>query len=318
MFQHILVPLDGSILAEGVLPHISLLAKAGAGRVTLLHVLDPQAQTVRSAMVDPFEWQIRKAEAETYLRTMANRLEEAAFRPEVEIMEGRAAESVIRFASDHQVDLIALSSHGQSGISSWNVSSVVQKIVLRARRSILIVRAYQAPLDSDEGLHYQRIVVPLDGSQRAEVALAAASELARANDAELRVIHIVERPEIPHRTPLSQEDQDLIDRMTERKRVEAMKYLSELKVYQDLKLETSVLESENVITALHQAVEDVQADMVVCSAHGYTGTTRWPYGSVAVSFIIYGSAPLLIVQDLPENRIELTSAELAARERGGR
>ena len=318
MFQHILVPLDGSTLAEGVLPHVSLLARAGARRVTLLHVLDPMAQSVRTAMVDPFEWQIRKAEAETYLRSMANRLEELDFRPEVEIMEGRAAESVIAFASDQQVDLIALSSHGQSGISSWNVSSVVQKIILRARRSILIVRAYQSPPDTAQGLEYQRIVVPLDGSQRAEVALSMASELARATAAELRVIHIVESPEIPHRTPLSQEDQELIDRLTERKRVEAMKYLSELKVHEDLKLETSVMESDNVISALHEAIEEVHADLVVLSAHGYTGTTRWPYGSTTVSLITYGTAPLLIVQDLPENRIELTSAELAARERGGR
>ena len=79
--------------------------------------------------------------------------------------------------------LIILSSHGQSGLSEWNVSSVVQKIVLRARTSIMIVRAYQRIPPETAGLRYRRILVPLDGSQRAECVLPVAVTLARSHEA---------------------------------------------------------------------------------------------------------------------------------------
>jgi hypothetical protein len=57
--------------------------------------------------------------------------------------------------------------------------------------------------------------------------------------------------------------------------------------------------------------------LVALSAHGYSGGTRWPYGSLTTSFILYGNKPLLIVQDLPRQEIEPTAAELAVREFGG-
>ncbi len=61
---------------------------------------------------------------------------------------------------------------------------------------------------------------------------------------------------------------------------------------------------------------ELKADLVLLSAHGYSGETRWPYGSLATSFILYGNTPLLIVQDLPRQAIEPTAAELATREFG--
>lgn len=317
MFQHILVPLDGSVLAEGILVHVQAIAHIEAPRVTLLRVLDPSSQA-RPGVVDPFDWQIQKAEARTYLQQIAGRMEAAGFTPEIVLLEGNAAESVIEYAQTSQADLIALSSHGRSGISSWNISSVVQKIIQRARRSILLVRAYQAAPYAAQEARYRRILLPVDGSQRAEVVIPVAVELARNQEAELHIVHIVQKPEIPHRTPLTLEDLDLVNRITERKRVEAMKYMDDLKQRLGMDVETSVVESESVIRSLHLYEEDVAADLVLLSAHGSSGETRWPYGSVTFSFITYGTTPLLIVQDMPAESIEPTEAELAARERGGR
>jgi nucleotide-binding universal stress UspA family protein len=299
------------------MPHVVAIAKGNGKKVSLLRVLDLLAQVSRPRSVDPFDWQIRKAEAETYLRDQARRLEEAGLTAEAEVLEGKAAESVIDFAQNSNADLIMLSSHGQSGISSWNVSSVVQKIILRARRSVMIVRAYQPPGDVG-ALHYRRIMVPLDGSQRAEVVLPAAAALARAHDADLLVVHVVEKPEMPRRTPLSQEDNELINKLVERNREEATRYLTDLKARIDERLETRLLIDNNVTATLHQVVEQDGVDLVMLSAHGYSGETRWPYGSVVISFIVYGTTPLFIYQDLAADRIELSRAELAAREVGGR
>lgn len=318
MFKHLLVPLDGSKLAECSLPHVVSMARATSARITLLRVLDAAAESSQPHVVDPLEWQIRKAEAESYLRGVANRLQEVQLAAATEVLEGKAAESVIEYAHQTQADLTILSSHGQSGISGWNVSSVVQKIILRIRTSVMIVRAYAVCSDDLESTLYQRLMVPLDGSQRAEVVLPAVAALARAHSAEVLAAHVIHKPEIPSRTPPSPEDVQLINQLTERNREEAGAYLAELAHRLDVPIFTRLTVSESVVSSLHTLVEQEQVDLLILSAHGYGGETRWPYGSVVISFIAYGTSPLLVLQDLPYERIEPSQAEMAARERGGR
>ena len=72
--------------------------------------------------------------------------------------------------------------------------------------------------------------------------------------------------------------------------------------------------SDNVISALHNIVEKENADLVMLAAHGRSSDNRWPYGSVTTSFIAYGNTAVLIIQDLPHDKIQSTQAELASRE----
>jgi nucleotide-binding universal stress UspA family protein len=319
MFKNILVPLDGSQLAECVLPHVVAMARAGDAEVTLLRVLDPASAERQPNLVDPLEWQINKAEAESYLRELANGLQaRTGIGAATVVLEGKAAESVLGFAKEQRSDLIILSSHGQSGISGWNVSSVVQKIILRVRTSILIIRAYHIEDEPVDAHRYQRMLVPLDGSPRAEFVLPAVAALARAHQSEVLAAHVIRKPELPRRIVQTQEDQELVNRLTERNREDASAYLAELAHRLDAPILTRLVISENVVSALHTQVEQEQADLVVLSAHGYGGDTRWPYGSVVFSFIAYGTTPLLVLQDLPPEQIEVTPAERAAREQGGR
>lgn len=316
MFKNILVPLDSSTLAEIALPHAQALAQASNARVDLLHVMEQSGAGSQPGKVDPFDWQILKAQAETYLEEMRSRLEGAGVETRAHLEEGSAAEGVIEFAHSHANDLIILSSHGQSGISGWNVSSVVQKIILRAYTSVMILRAYQPAPEGAEAAHYHRILVPLDGSQRAECSIPIASGLARGQGAELLLTHVVRPPEMPRRTPPSQEDLELSNQITERNRQEAETYLADLASRLDINAVTRLEVNPDVYGSLHTLSEQEGVDLVVVSAHGYTGGMQWPYGNVVVSFVAYGSAPLLIVQDLPRESIQPTRAELVARQQG--
>ena len=318
MFNHIIVPLDGSVLAECVLPHLRVIARGSSAEVTLLRVLDPAEAAPKSRPVDPFDWQIQKAEAESYLKDISQRLQQAGLPVQVEVQEGRAAETIIDYAQARGADLLLMSSHGQSGLSGWNVSGVVQKIILRARTSVMIVRAYQAAKVELDKLNYQRILLPLDGSPRAEVVLPYALAIAQSSEADIIVTHIVRRPELPRRTPPSTEDLQLADQLTERNRQEASSYLEELKPRLGDRVETRLIIDENVSRTLYRQAEEEKIDLVILSAHGHSGETRWPYGSVVISFIAYGTTPLLVIQDVPAERIELSPAEAAAREKGGR
>jgi len=317
MFKRILVPLDSSKLAECVLPHLVAIARICEPEVRLARVSEPYGVTARLRMIDPVDWQIRKAEAESYLSEIASRLQNAGLRVSIHLYDGRPAEQIIEVAHSWDADLILMSSHGQSGISPWNVSSVVQQVILRAHRSLMIIRAYQ-PVTADlTGLCYRKIFLPLDGSQRAEMSLTVAESLARAYSSEILAAHIVRQPELPRRTSASQEDLLLVNQLTERNQAEALKYLEDLKSRIDVTIQTKLEVSPSISRSLHQIADENDVDLTIISAHGYSGDTRWPYGSVGLGFIVYGSTPLLILQDLPANRIEPTQAEIAARETGG-
>ncbi len=317
MIEHILVPLDGSSLAECVLPHVVAVARACGSRVTLLQVLERPATSGPVRFVDPLRWYMSEAEARAYLDGWASRLREAGLRVHSALLEGQAAERIIEFARAEAASLIILSSHGRSGLSGWNVSSIVQKIILRAYVSAMLVRAYQPASTELIGLRYQRLLLPLDGSQRAECALPLATHLARFHRAELLLAHVVSRPPMPRRLTVAQEDIELADRIAERNRIEALRYLEQLRPQQDVDVRTRLLVGDHVAAILHDLVEQESVDLVVLSAHGYSGGTRWPYGSMAVNFIGYGTTPLLIVQDLSPDEVERTRAEMLARERKG-
>jgi nucleotide-binding universal stress UspA family protein len=317
MFDRVLVPLDASPLAECVLPHVVAVARTFDAQVTLLHVLERGETAGRSAPVDPLVWHLGKAEARAYLDDVAAGLRKAGVRLETELLEGRAARTVVEFAASQDASLVILSSHGRSGLSGWNVSSVAQQIILRVRRSVMLVRAYHPTVEQLGGALYHRVLVPLDSSQRAEWVLPAVTTLADVHGSHIVVVHAVPRPELPCREPLSPIDARLAEHLDQRNRREATAYLEQLVPRLPPGAETRLLNTDNVTVALHELADREQIDLVVLSAHGYSGATRFPYGSRAISFIHYGSTPLLIVQDLAPADVEPTVAEVLTGERPG-
>ncbi len=320
MFNHILVPLDGSTLAECVIAHARIVAEALGARITLLHVLERSHSPDLDQTINPLDWHIRKTDAQTYLDRMTALIVDSV--PDVcnVIVEGNAPDGVIDYAHHNNVDLIALSSHGRSGLSGWNVSSVVQKIILRSYVSTFIVRAYKTAGESGGEVTYKKILIALDCSQRAESALPIAIRLARHQGARLLLAHVVNRPEMPRHLPRSKEDTDLAERLMGRNYSEAEHYLAQLDSQlssTEISIQTFLHIGSNAAATLDDLVESENVHLVVLSAHGYNSVEKWPYGSVAVNFIAYGSTPLLIMQDIPFERSLRTRAESAARERPG-
>ena len=319
MFEKILVPLDRSPLAECVLPHAVAVARSLDSQLMLLHILSPSGRQDSLRAVDPLEWQLRRAEAESYLEGVRARLEAVGVATQTKVLDGDAAEQILAYVRENQIGLAVISSHGQSGLSGWNVCSVAQKVIARAPISLMIVRAYQPAQPDLGGLRYLRIVVPLDSSPRAESVLPLAAALARTSEAQVMLVHVVQRPQMPRRTPPSQEDSDLADRLVERNRFEAEQYLEVVRSQLPPEtVETRLLVSNHVTAALHELVDQENADLVLFSAHGFSGEMRWPYGGQVASFIAYGSSPLLIFQDAPANEIGPTPAEVAAQNYGRR
>ncbi len=318
MLNHLLLPLDGSELAECVLPHAAALAQAFGAHLTMLRVLEKSDAPGSTHVIDPVNWHISKAEAHAYLEKIAGRLNALGVINHTHLVEGPAAKSVIDYAHDTDTDLVLLSSHGRSGLSGWNVSSVVQKIVLRIYRPVMVVRAYQPIAAELNTFRYKRLMVPLDGTPRAECVLPWASQLAAQHAAQLILVHVVRQPDMPRHTPLTIEEQALLDQIIDCNRTEGFKYLQQIKAHLPGSIDTRLLVGQCVASALHEFAEQQQIDLVLLSAHCYSSDIHWPYGSEVVSLLAYGNTPLLIMPDMPPETLEHSKAEAATRTYGVR
>jgi nucleotide-binding universal stress UspA family protein len=150
--------------------------------------------------------------------------------------------------------------------------------------------------------------------------LPIAISIAQFYKSEVILGTIIEKPQIIQRMPLSEEDTKLINQLTEKNQEIASHYHEQITTQLSLKglnAKSSVVVAEHTVSALHDMVEDAKADLVILVAHGVSGERRWPYGSVATSFIAHGNTPLLIMQDLSEHDVVPTPAEQAIQEARG-
>ena len=318
MLDHILLPLDGSTLAERVVPHAIALTEAFDSKLTLLRVVFQDEDINSHGIINPMDWQMRKTEAESYLKSIQARLKDIGINSEIQIIEGKPAHQIIEFAKHNDVRLIILSSHGSSGVSEWNINSTVQKVLFRAFIPVMIIRAYQEPFEEIEGLTYKRLLIPLDGSKRAECILPLAESICSAQNSKILLTHIVEEPSMPRQTPLGEEEHALIEQLNSISCEEAKKYMSQVsgQFNQDF-VETIIEKSKKPTASLHDIIDREQIDLVLLSAHGFSGDNRWPYGKITLNFIAFGTTPLIIIQDLSRDEVGKSLAEIYAEQSKG-
>jgi nucleotide-binding universal stress UspA family protein len=313
--RHILVPMDGSAVAECALPFAAVLGQVLSARITLLRVL-----TAPPGRVDPVQWELVRAEARGQLVRSERQLTARGLTSAVAVQEGRPAEQIIHFAREHRVDLIVLSSHGEGGLTGWVLSSTAQKVVARTNSSILIVPAYATEGSRTADLRFGKILLPLDCSPRAECILPFAAALARAHDAELILAHVVPEPELPRRMPPSPEDVALARRLTERNRNESESYLRNVSndlSAQGIRVQIHAVVSTRRPHTILELADREAVDLIVACAHGATGKASDRYGSTAAHLIQRSNRPIVVLQDLAGAVRESTRAEEAARSHAG-
>ncbi|HXH10598.1 MAG TPA: universal stress protein [Alphaproteobacteria bacterium] len=142
MYKRILVPLDGSTLAEGVLPHVTELAKSLGAEVVLLRVAF--AHIFPGA--DPIATQVTAVqEAEDYVTELAKKLQEQGVRAEAKVRYGDAVEEILDHVAWDHIDLIAMATHGRTGLARVVMGSVTEQVLRRAPVPMLLLRAALPP-----------------------------------------------------------------------------------------------------------------------------------------------------------------------------
>lgn len=146
MYKKILVPLDGSEFSECSLEHVKAIAiGCKVPEVVLLRVVEPVSSATYAAYAEVHgDWvtQIEKqdqAEAESYLSKLADNLRKEGIAAQTTIVSGRPSEEILDYASNNQVDLIIMSTHGKAGLSRWVFGSVTGKILHDSAVPVMVV-----------------------------------------------------------------------------------------------------------------------------------------------------------------------------------
>jgi len=142
MYKRILVPLDGSGLAERALPYAIAQAERFGAKMILLKVLAPLPEPSMAGRSAVQSAEAASADlARAYLESVADRIREQGIPAEVATVEGRPYAQIVEFAEERQIDLIVMSTRGQSGFSRWLLGSVADRVVRGAMVPILLVQA---------------------------------------------------------------------------------------------------------------------------------------------------------------------------------
>jgi nucleotide-binding universal stress UspA family protein len=308
LYRHILVPLDGSELAERALAPAYRIARAMAtlsnaesdDNVPVKLVLLRAAAPTSLVAADPFLYdelaRMALDEAQAYLNATAAGLAPSTVTVDTRAVAGPAAEAVVHYAEDNGADLIVLSSHGRTGGSRWVYGSVAEKVLHHAPCAVTIIRA-QAKLDMFQN---RSILVPLDGSELAEQALEPALSLAKGVGSDVILLRVVPSPEpVPESVAIPGAPTAGQRQMVEQKeREEAEAYLQ--RIYSSLP--TAHLFFDVAVTTgyVADAIVDYatahHVDLIVMSSHGRSGVSRWLYGSVAEKVLRGAECATMIIR----------------------
>ena len=322
MKKQILVPLDGSALSERAIPHAVAHAHAMCRSLILVRAAPPPVTEGAIAWSAPPSvatwetWQTEIDVAQNYLWAAARRLEAEGLGIETAVLETEPAQGIINYAETHpEVAMIAMSTHGRSGLNRWVFGSVAERVIHAAPVPTLIVRAHGEVSTHghgpDEEVHaqaqYRTIVVPLDGSEFAAQALNPANTVAGVLGATL--VLVCAAPERPiylggvGMPPVEIEWQDEAAHM----QAYLAEKAAELKA-EGLKVETQVVYGPPAQTIL-DVCHNVGADLVVMATHGRSGFQRLWLGSVALKVLHSATQPLLLIRS--KERVEMPAREYA-------
>lgn len=310
MYSKVIVPLDGSDLSEQALPYAQLVAKSLSAPIELVQAFDilppgmlgAQSQGVMDQLVAGAQ-----NRAESYLSGVRLRLEADGYLASTAAVRSSPAEAIVAQASTDPSALVVMSTHGRGGIARWVLGSVTDRVLHTMPNPMLIVRAAGSGPASPEG-SIRTVVVPLDGSQLAELSLPHAASVAAALSARIALLRVTPTSEyyrhqllsaipemggIPDFHPASAEE------LAQADTDEVETYLADVE-------NRLAIDHAHGVSVEHQQHHDVaqaiidraaeQPSLVVMTTHGRSGMGRMVLGSVTDRVVRHSDAPILVIR----------------------
>ncbi len=294
MYNKILAPLDGSLLAEVVLWYAARLAGRLGASLTLAYVSSPDDLSSK------YMYERYLEDTVTRVKTQAEEYAKETNKPgnitvDYVILKGFPAEEIVDYADRKKIDLIILSTQGKSGVRRWALGNVANKVVSGTRKQVLLIRAKGGQVDVTK-TKLNKVLVPVDGSHESESILKFVSYLAAELGLSITLLHMYTQEIVPY---ASRANLDLVEK--ERKHGAAyVKKLSARLMAQGIKADTVFKEVSNGDEAAEiiKLAQDGDFNMVAMATHGRSGIGQWIFGSNAQKVLYEGSTPLLLVRPI--------------------
>lgn len=293
--RRILVGLDGSPLAETILPVVELLAARLGAAVTLLHVL-PVPEHVPAAERLPVDRLVEDAtrRASEYLSGVKRRLASSGADVSLVVAVGTPAREIVQGAQAGGFDLVALATHGRSGLQQWIHGSVADQVLHTTTIPLLLVRPGDGWAAVPRGI--RQIVVPLDGSTDAEAALRLAEPVALRCELPLALVRFVEPLTLEYAAGPSGMAFVDVQRITDDLLRAAREYLTT--TADGLRARGLTVTTEVSVAQPAAGIADYTREhpesLVVLTTHGRSGWRRLLLGSVARRVVLTVAAPILV------------------------
>ena len=296
MFKRLLVPLDGSQLAESVLPAAQTFAECFHATLILFHALEQGARPT----IHGERHLLAEAEAQTYLADLAARLARPQYHIETNVhpvKESDVARSIIEHITELNADLIVLAEHGSGGWRNMLIGNIAQQVVQRATTPLLFVRPQ---MENAPAFACRKILVPLDGTPFHEPALPVAAAVARACGATLHLMTVV-----PTTGTLSAERAGagmllpttmaaVLD-LAQRGAVEYLQNTTDRLLKENLSATATVARGDAAPAILENAAR-VKADLIVLATHGRANIDAFWSCSVTPKVLSRSDVPVLLVR----------------------
>jgi nucleotide-binding universal stress UspA family protein len=301
VYYRIMVPLDGSALAEAPLSYAGDLAAKSGAEVVLLHVCVPKE--CRTEDQDGSTDSTHRIYLERTAQKLERSLESARLKgPRVSwaILTGEPSYVISTYPDENRIDLVVMSTHGRSGVRHWAMGSVAVHVHRCSNVPVRLVRSFPARENPPENWPEKEILVLLDGSDAAEQALPYAVQHATMSDGILTLLRVSEPlqspSDYPKDMPLSWEEH--LKRVTEHQTERNKRYLravaSRLRG-EGLTVRTRSL-AGNAAEEIIKYVEAHSFNLITLTTTARCSGSVWPIGSVADKVINGTSSPVLLVK----------------------
>jgi nucleotide-binding universal stress UspA family protein len=295
MFERILIPLDGSARAEAILGQVGRILHREDSELLFLRVIEPPP--VADLEAPAFHLDRDREEAQKYVQAVTQRYAEKGVKAHGQVAEGAPARVILETAQTEGSTLIAMSTHGRTGMSRWLMGSVAEKVSRASEVPVLLLRSFRGTSDvPKEGARaaktpFRKILVPVDGSPASMEVVAPTEKLALLYGSEILVLHVetpvvlpgMEMGVIPVPLPTPSEEDPATARAVERFRQAGLRVRSH----------TVVGDPSGQILDESQQPD---IDLIAMATHGRSGVSRWVLGSVAERVLRHATAPVLLVR----------------------
>ncbi len=294
MFEKILLPLDGSELAETAIPYVRDLASQLNAEVYLLHVCPEGHQNLNRMHKIYLDHTADNLSKE--ISTVLGPNQKAVIKSDV--VSGEPAKAIFDYIQQNSISLVAITTCGASGIRAWTMGNVADKVVRGAGIPTLLVRVGESPRETGKGF-IKQILAPLDTSEASRISIPYAVDLAKRLNAHVTLFSMAQTVYAQNLDGMGVGvgvNWDAVDKATEKYTNDLLKSIEDDIQSKGVSVSHITALGIDAASEILELENKLPVDLIMMATRGRSKIARWAFGSVAEKVLREGGAPLLVIR----------------------